>query len=458
MVDPVSYDEFIASVSGPLGWFFVLLTVMNLVAAARTVLGRDGTILLQWKRSRLVSGHLWVVLAVWFAIQAVLCFRADPTTVAWVAMPSWAKQWVDRWMSPTWYIIGLLGGLLGMFLARRFFVRPPAAWLMLNLSLWFLGASLTDQNFFQIVSRPDNVPIVGMVYLLGFFTWLSAYRAVQNDDRLARGEPPLEAVDDEKTLVWPDLVYIELICMVAVTAVLIVWAIVLKAPLEEPANAAHTPNPSKAPWYFLGLQELLVYFDPWLAGVVLPGLILFGLIAIPYLDPNPEGVGYYTILKRPFAYVVFQFGFLGLWISLILMGTFLRGPNWSFFGIYETWDVHKSATLQHYNLSDYFWIWMLGRELPTASADAGMGGRVAVILWRELPGLLLMALYFIGLPILAAFRIPLFRQLYAQMGRPRFAVMMLLLMWMILLPIKMVANWQLNLQYFVAIPEWTLNL
>jgi hypothetical protein len=121
-------------------------------------------------------------------------------------------------MSPTWYTIGLLGGLLGMFLARRFFVQPTVAWLMLNLSLWFMGASLTDPNFVKIVSKPDNVPIVGMVYLLGFFTWLSAYRAVQNDDRRARGELPLEAVDDEKTLVWPDLVYIELICMVAVTA------------------------------------------------------------------------------------------------------------------------------------------------------------------------------------------------------------------------------------------------
>jgi hypothetical protein len=297
-----------------------------------------------------------------------------------------------------------------------------------------------------------------MVYLLAFFTWLSAYRAVQNDDRRARGEPPLEAVDDEKTLVWPDLVYIELICMVAVTALLIVWAILLKAPLEEPANVAHTPNPSKAPWYFLGLQELLVYFDPWLAGVVLPGLILFGLIAIPYLDPNPAGVGYYTIKERPFAYLVFQFGFLGLWISLILMGTFLRGPNWSFFGIYEAWDVHKSPSLQHYNLSDFFWIGMLGRQLPMAPADAGTVGRLLAILWRELPGLVLLVVYFMGLPALAALFVPLFRKLVGQMGWPRYAIMAFLLMWMILLPIKMLANWQLNLQYFVAIPEWTLNL
>jgi hypothetical protein len=458
MHDRLSYEEFLAGVSGPLGGYFLLLAAMNGVAAACVFSSGGGVSLLRWRRLHLSSGHLWLVLVVLFAGNAVLCFRGDPASMAWVAMPAWAKDLVDRWMSPTWYTIGLLGGLLGLFLLRRFFVQPTVAWLMLNFSLWFMGASLTDENFVAIVSKPDNVPIVGMVYLLGFFTWLSAYRAVQNDDRRERGEPPLEAVDDEKTLVWPDLVYIELICMVAVTALLIVWAIVLKAPLEEPANAAHTPNPSKAPWYFLGLQELLVYFDPWLAGVVLPGLILVGLIAIPYLDPNPEGVGYYTIKQRPFAYVVFQFGFLGLWISLILMGTFLRGPNWSFFGIYETWDVHKSLSLHHYNLSDYFWIWMLGRELPTAPPGSGAAARLLTIVWRELPGLVLLAGYFVGLPVLAAWFIPLFRKLYGQMGWARFAIMAFLLMWMILLPIKMLANWHLNLQYFVAIPEWTLNL
>ncbi len=77
--------------------------------------------------------------------------------------------------------------------------------------------------------------------------------------------------------------------MVLLTVVLVVWSIGLKAPLEEPANSAMAPNPSKAPWYFLGLQEMLVYFDPWMAGVVLPGLIIVGLMAIPYIDTNPQG-------------------------------------------------------------------------------------------------------------------------------------------------------------------------
>ena len=88
-----------------------------------------------------------------------------------------------------------------------------------------------------------------------------------------------------------------------------------------------TPNPSKAPWYFLGLQEMLVYFDPWMAGVVLPSLIVVGLMAIPYIDFNKQGNGYYTIKQRKFAYIIFQFGFLEMWVTLIVLGTFLRGPE-----------------------------------------------------------------------------------------------------------------------------------
>src|SRR5947207_5795408 len=199
-----------------------------------------------------------------------------------------------------------------------------------------------------------------MIFLLGFFTWLAAYKAVVNDDRIKQGLEPLERLDSEKVLVWPDLVYTELICMVAVTAVLLFWGIALQAPLEDMANPVKTPNPSKAPWYFLGLQEMLVYFDPWMAGVVLPSLVLVGLMAIPYIDFNKAGNGYFTIDQRKFAYVMFNFGFLVLWVRLIVIGTFLRGPNWNFFGPYEAWDAHKVEALNNQDLSEIFWIKTLG--------------------------------------------------------------------------------------------------
>ena len=155
-----------------------------------------------------------------------------------------------------------------------------------------------DPNFRLIVTKPDNVPIVGLIFLLVFFVWYSIREGVLNDRRIAAGQGPIEKAESDRVWVWPDLVYTELISLILCSVVLIVWSIFLKAPLEQPANPANTPNPSKAPWYFLGLQEMLVYFDPWLAGVVLPGLIIVGLICIPYIDKNPKGNGYYTFNER----------------------------------------------------------------------------------------------------------------------------------------------------------------
>src|ERR687892_426230 len=103
---------------------------------------------------------------------------------------------------------------------------------------------------------------------------------------------------DDKIHTWPHLVRGEFLVTLFVIVVLTLWALLIDAPLEEPANPTRTPNPSKAPWYFLGLQEMLVYFDPWHAGVVLPSLIIVGLMVIPFIDINPKGNGYYCLLCR----------------------------------------------------------------------------------------------------------------------------------------------------------------
>jgi len=133
------------------------------------------------------------------------------------------------------------------------------------------------------------------------------------------------------------LLRIEFLAVIIVTVILFVWSITLNAPLEEPSNPNLTMNPSKAPWYFLGLQEMLVYFDPWIAGVVMPSLIIVGLMAFPYVDSNPMGVGYYTWKQRKVAIGAFVWGFL-MWISLIFIGTFIRGPGWVWFWPGQTWD------------------------------------------------------------------------------------------------------------------------
>ena len=113
---------------------------------------------------------------------------------------------------------------------------------------------------------------------------------------------------------------------------------------------------------------MLVYFDPWLAGVVFPSLIIVGLMAIPYIDTNPKGNGYFTFRERKVEITLFMFGFLILWVLLVVLGTFLRGPNWNFFGPYEYWDLHKLLALNNVNLSEYFWVKMLHTKMPSGTA------------------------------------------------------------------------------------------
>src|SRR3981189_1955546 len=110
-----------------------------------------------------------------------------------------------------------------------------------------------------------------------------------------RARAALPAADlPDKVHTWPYLVRAEFIAGCILLLVLVVWSITVDAPMEDPANATKTPNPSSAPWAFPGRQEMLVSFDPGIAGVVLPCRIIVGLRVIPYVDVNPRGNGYYT--------------------------------------------------------------------------------------------------------------------------------------------------------------------
>jgi len=116
------------------------------------------------------------------------------------------------------------------------------------------------QQLLEILSKPDNIPIILLLVSVAYYSSLAWRKARQND-----GQPvPDEARQDDKVQVWPYLVRVEFLATILIMAVLVIWSVALDAPLEQPANKALTPNPSKAPWYFLGLQELLVYFDPWI--------------------------------------------------------------------------------------------------------------------------------------------------------------------------------------------------
>jgi hypothetical protein len=167
---------------------------------------------------------------------------------------------------------------------------------------------------------------------------------------------------------YPYLVKIEFIAAILVLALLMVWSVRLDAPLEEPANPNFTPNPAKAPWYFLGLQDMLVYFDPWIAGVAVPTLIIIGLMAIPYLDAKPHvGSGTYLFAARRFEILTFWFGFFVLWVMEILIGTFVRGPGWMWFWPWQEWDPHRVLAETNVNLNE----WLAGLlHLPALTAPA----------------------------------------------------------------------------------------
>ena len=246
--------------------------------------------------------------------------------------------------------------------------------LIVIAAIWAINVQDWHQ-LWVISSAPDNVPIVAMLFLVPFFTWLGIKQAVDNDKLIEQLEADPKAAKTHhrkvepwrpgwarEVHVWPYLVRVEFLATVIVTVILFVWSITLNAPLEEPANPNLTMNPSKAPWYFLGLQEMLVYFDPWIAGVVMPSIIMVGLMVFPYVDSNPLGNGYYTLRQRRFALWMFGAGFLQ-WIVLIVIGTFIRGPGWIWFWPGQTWDHNAVVFDKNVDLHDMIAVSSVGKAL-----------------------------------------------------------------------------------------------
>ena len=293
------------------------------------------------------------------------------------------------------------------------------------------------QNLLTILSKPDNVPIVLMLLLTIFFTWYSMSRAARNDRRSS----PEEADLGDKVQVWPYLVRVEFLAALLVMALLTVWSVSLNAPLEQPANPSLTPNPSKAPWYFLGLQEILVYFDPWIAGVTIPTLIILGLCAIPYIDINPKGNGYYTFRERPFAILVFCFGFLVLWVSLIVLGTFFRGPGWNLFMPWQRWDTHRVVALTNVDWSELFGV-------PTRRVDDSLNpaamaiGSATILAWFSLG-----VIFYLWKRKSDVVR---------KLGPLRYTIVAGLLLIMGALPVKIILRLTLNIKYILVTPWFNI--
>lgn len=292
-------------------------------------------------------------------------------------------------------------------------------------------------NLWELVSKPDNIPIVGLLVLVIGYTWWSLYRAFKNDKQGYIDEARL----GEKIQVWPNLVRVEFLASLFVMMVLLFWSFLIDAPLEEAANPSLTPNPSKAPWYFLGLQEMLVYFDPWIAGVVMPTIIIVGLMAIPYIDVNEKGNGYYTFKERKFAVLTFCVGFLILWVALIILGTFWRGPGWYFFNPWEEWDTHRVVALTNVDLSE-----LVG--INTRFADNSLNplailfGVVVILAYYSLAGYYWMK--------------NKNSDLMKKLGFVKYNIVAFLFLTMASLPIKMILRIGFNIKYILVTPWFNI--
>jgi hypothetical protein len=275
------------------------------------------------------------------------------------------------------------------------------------------------QNFLHILTRPDNIPIAAMIPLF-ILALLCAWRQQKRKEEEA----------EEKVHTWPYLTRVEFLAAILVMVILGVWSIMIDAPLEQAANPMVTPNPAKAPWYFLGLQELLVYYDPWIAGVIIPSLIIIGLAAIPYLDVNEKGAGRFTLRGRPFAVTVFLLGFLGLGLGLIVFGVFFRGPGWNFFWPWQYWDPNKAVAMDNI-------------DLPEA---LGARSRAAIF---TIGAVLVFGWYSLGIPFYLVFRKRPFMQ---KLGWFRYGIIAFLLLAMTAVPIKIVLRHLFNIKYIWVTP------
>lgn len=135
----------------------------------------------------------------------------------------------------------------------------------------------------------------------------------------------VKATPVDKVHTWPHLLAAEFVAALACLTFLFLFSVFVNAPLLQEANENLTPNPSKAPWYFLGLQELIQYIHPMIAGVTLPGVGLIMLIAAPYIDKNPSN----KPEDRKFATALFTI-FVMFWAVLTMIGSFFRGPGQNF--------------------------------------------------------------------------------------------------------------------------------
>ena len=204
----------------------------------------------------------------------------------------------------------VLPGLLGMLLGVHFWRIRKDGGLARPADKW-------RPDPYRVIQRSDTKE-----------SFAPGVRRTYGLMELVRGNNPTVDRGPENTLfTWPHLLRAELMVFLGTTALVVLLSLFIDAPLEEIANPSKPTNPAKAPWYFLGLQEMVAYNAFW-GGVGIPTLIIIGLASIPYLDRNPYGEGVWFHRSRYFAIFLYT-TFMTIQGLLVIVGVFFRGPNWS---------------------------------------------------------------------------------------------------------------------------------
>ncbi len=328
---------------------------------------------------------------------------------------------LDFVASPPW----LFSLALILFLAGRgsrwLWSRGGGA-LLLVLAAALLALGLADETFRHNLLRPERLPVTVLLLSSGVLMWLEMSRT----SRGAVDEPPPDRGFSSADAGAATIVGLGLVACA--------WLFpAASGPVADPAS---TPDLVRVPWFLLALQELSHYFDPWVPYFALPLLFLGLLLALPWLGHEKTA--------QPGGRSLFLFGWLLLWLLPLAAAAFLRGPHWIAFGPFEAWDATRPPPAPPLAFSEVFWSGWLGGILPER--------------WwlRELPGMLLLAGYFLLLP-LALQRVGVTRRAlesYSEsLGAWRFRAALIAVLALLLVPLKMYGRWLLDIGHWIHIPE-----
>ena len=268
----------------------------------------------------------WVVGVALFLLTLLLSFTGY--LLPWDQLAFWAIT-VGANVAAYAPLVGerikflLLGGhVIGPTTLLRFYVLhcvllPGAMLLLVSLHVWRVrkdglsGAPKADRTVEEVAGAfPASTKTYGLMAMT------------------RRPTASVEARDpNDEVFAWPHLLYLELLVTLAVLVILHVVSLLFNAPLDAIADPTRTPNPAKAPWYFLGLQEM-VHYSAFIGGVLVPTLVVLALVVVPYVDRRPEGAGRWFAPERRVANTIFT-GAAIVAVVLTMIGTFFRGPNWA---------------------------------------------------------------------------------------------------------------------------------